>query len=720
MIKILKTVHEVKLFRTELGMKTVGFVPTMGALHQGHLELIKQSKKNNDVTVVSIFVNPAQFNNRNDFETYPDYVDSDIEKLKSLNVEALFLPNESEIYPNGYNYKLTENIDSLDLCGSARPGHFDGVLTVLIKLFNLVKPSHVYMGLKDYQQYKLVKNMTQDLFLDLEIHGVETVRESSGLALSSRNLNLTPEQKKTAELYASIFAQDLDLETIRLELETLDLKIDYLVEKWGRKFIAVFIGDVRLIDNRTLVLKEEKKNSSQDFTNNTDLINQPLEIKSSLVSENSIMKTKDVNPIKILFKMSGSIACYKGCDVISKLVQLGHEVKVVVTPDVFQFVGKATLEGLTGSSVYSDIYKDGEMMSHIHLNDWCDLVVLCPATANTLSKISLGLSDNLVTALALSSDTIKPYLIFPAMNSRMLSALPIQEALQKVKLSGKLVIEGEVGHLACGHTGSGRLAEVDVILNEILNYKNSAKLIKNNHQQNSEVELGLEKTASLNRKKILVTAGGTSEPIDPVRSITNTSTGATGLKIGEYLLNNYDVYLLGSDAMKEKASKILGLKHFETFKSFSDLELKLKRLLSEIEFEAIVHLAAVSDYSPIVIHFNDKSVELPTTEKLASSEDFIIEFKRNKKLITEIKSVSKNKNLKIIGFKLLRTDDQIKIQSEIDKILKDSDCVVVNSLENINDKKHAYEIYNLSGLMFHGNTKMDMAQDISKILEGEL
>lgn len=701
MIKIIKTTSEFKNYRKTLGFKTVGFVPTMGSLHQGHFELIHNSKKNNEITVVSIFVNPTQFNNRNDFDTYPNNLQSDIAALEKLNVDVLFLPTEEQMYPEGYRFKLTENLDSLDLCGSARPGHFDGVLTVVLKLINLIQPSDMYMGLKDFQQYKLLKDMARDLFLDLKVHGVETVREESGLAMSSRNMNLTAEQKKIAEKYAQIFAQDLELSVIKSELEKLDLRIDYLVEKQGRKFVAVFIGDVRLIDNRSI----KNTSSNVDGVKSLHQINETQEKRIDFKNNAPKLNSLEVSdkPRKILFKMSASIACYKACEVLSKLVQMGHEVRVAATPDVFQFVGKATLEGLVGSAVYSDMYADGEMMSHIHLNDWCDLTVLCPASANTMIKISLGLSDNIVTALALATDSSKPYLVFPAMNARMFESLPLQTAITNLTQAQKKIILGEPGHLACGHVGAGRLAEPEYIL----------KVIEENFEKVKSDSI------SKTKKKILITAGGTSEPIDPVRFVSNTSTGKTGLTISKKLSQDFDVYLLGAESLKGQSKELEGIHFIDYFKSFVDLESKLKTLLSEFDFEAIVHLAAVSDYSPSRIHFNKKSVELPMVEKISSSEEFIIEFKQNKKLISEIKNISKNKNIKIIGFKLLRTDDSEKIQYEIEKILKDSDCVVVNSLENISDKKHSYEIYNLAGLVFHGNTKEDLAQDISKILNGE-
>ncbi len=733
MLRILKTVPEMRNYIHELKINdqdlTIGFVPTMGSLHQGHFELIRKSKEQNDKTVVSIFVNPTQFNNRDDFDSYPIQFEKDFKALEDLKVDAVFTPDENEIYPNGYYYKLTETKDSIDLCGKARPGHFDGVLSVLIRLFNLIKPSNVYMGLKDYQQYLLVKNMSKDLFLDLEVHGIDTVRESSGLALSSRNLNLTADQKLIADKFAGIFAKNIKLENIKAELEALDLKIDYLVSKWNRKFVAVFIGEVRLIDNRPLELDIQ---DDMEISSNNNIKPLTISDQNSRGLDSSVdFKAKKISNAKnILFKMSGSIACYKACEAISKLVQRGHKVQIIATKDVFNFVGQATLEGLTGIPVLSDLYKEGDMMSHIHLNDWCDLTVLCPASANTLAKISMGLCDNLVTTLALSTDIKKPYLIFPAMNSRMLESQPIKKAILTLQSMNKEFVFGEEGHLACGHKGQGRLAEPIIILNAIENVINKMSSTVFNPLTNKE------------RKKILITAGGTLEPIDPVRYVSNISTGATGLKILEHLSSDYEIYLLGSDAMRSKVEGVIeNLKQRKNsressienslnisnsdpwvryFKSFHDLEIQLKDLLSSQNFAAIIHLAAVSDYSPIALHLNDKTIALPTTEKLASNEDFFIEFKRNKKLISEIKKYSINKDIKIIGFKLLRTDNELIIKNEIEKILKDSDCVVVNSMENISDKKHIYEIYNLAGLIFHGSSKKSLAEDIAKILQNEV
>lgn len=718
--KVIKSPSEMKDYIDQTKNKTIGFVPTMGTLHEGHLELVKNSLKVNDITVVSIFVNPMQFNNPKDFETYPNKISLDLQMLEDLNVDAVFTPSKDQIYPKGYDFKMTENKDSIGLCGTARPGHFDGVLTVILKLFNLVKPKNVYMGLKDYQQYLLVKNMVEDLFMDIEIHGIETVREESGLALSSRNVNLTQEQKKIAEDYARIFASDEDLEIIKSKLENLDLKIDYLTERWGRKFVAVFIGEVRLIDNRPY----------------------------NSVLAKPTLRTESKN---ILFKMSGSISCYKACDVISKLVQAGHEVKVAVTPDTFNFVGQATLEGLSQNQVICELYNPGQMMDHIHLNDWADITVLCPATANTISKIAMGLSDNIVTSLALARDASKPYIIMPAMNSRMLSASPTQKSLRQIENMGIEILYGNSGHLACGHVGSGRLAEpvdifnrINLILNQ--NISSPASLEIQDSDQSLHQNLGQNKIFEKNqiitkKKRILITAGGTSEPIDPVRTVTNISTGQTGLTIAKMFAEKYssqnsekyEVTLLGSVSMLNKLESLNSKINFVSYSSFEDLEKNLKNLLISESYEAIVHLAAVSDYSPKALNLKNRTIQLPSLEKISlddtkitsnknvnaqDSEGFSIEFKKNKKLISEIRDYSKNKNIKVIGFKLLRIDDIEKIKFEINKVLNSSDYVVVNDLNNISKVKHNYEIYNQSGIVFRGENKNEMSLDILKIIDG--
>jgi len=185
--------------------KTIGFVPTMGALHNGHLSLIKESKKQNDITVVSIFVNPIQFNNEQDFIKYPKNFEKDLNLLQNVNCDVVFLPTEKEIYPEPdnrvFDLGYLENI----MEGKFRPGHFQGVAKVVDRLFNIVKPNNSYFGQKDFQQSVVVKQMVYDLNLPININVVPTVRDKDGLALSSRNIFLNPQERSQAlSLYQSL------------------------------------------------------------------------------------------------------------------------------------------------------------------------------------------------------------------------------------------------------------------------------------------------------------------------------------------------------------------------------------------------------------------------------------------------------------------------------------------------------------------------------------
>lgn len=193
-------VQEIKNYQEDLrkNNKRIGYVPTMGALHEGHQALIRASQLVNDVTIVSIFVNRLQFNDPTDFERYPRIEKEDFELLESMGVDAVFKPAEEEIYPTIplISFDLGAMADTLE--GQFRPGHFQGVCIVLSKFFHLVKPHEVYFGLKDLQQYLIVKRMVEDLFFDMRVNGVETQRETSGLALSSRNLRLSDAGKVTA------------------------------------------------------------------------------------------------------------------------------------------------------------------------------------------------------------------------------------------------------------------------------------------------------------------------------------------------------------------------------------------------------------------------------------------------------------------------------------------------------------------------------------------
>lgn len=267
--------------------KTIGFVPTMGYLHEGHLSLIRRSKAENDVTVVSIFVNPIQFGPNEDLDRYPRDIEGDIEKLNSLSVDVLFLPSMNEMYPEGYKtYVVVEGLSD-KLCGAFRPGHFRGVTTVVLKLFNIVRPTRAYFGLKDFQQTLIIKTMTRDLNLDIEIIGCPTVREHDGLAMSSRNKYLSSEEREVANiiyralnsaaeklrqganfaevarhlretLQSSPYVREIQYASV-YDPETLDdlANVDVKIYKKPEVVLAtaLYYGNARLIDNLLVKLR---------------------------------------------------------------------------------------------------------------------------------------------------------------------------------------------------------------------------------------------------------------------------------------------------------------------------------------------------------------------------------------------------------------------------------------------------------------------------------
>ncbi|GLI54173.1 pantoate--beta-alanine ligase [Thermodesulfovibrio yellowstonii] len=255
--------------------KSIGFIPTMGALHEGHLSLIRRAKEENDIVIVSIFVNPTQFAQGEDYEKYPRDVELDKEKLEALAIDYLFLPDVNSLYPEGYStYVVVEGLSD-KLCGIFRPGHFRGVATIVCKLFNIVKPLRAYFGQKDYQQSLIIRRMVEDLNFDIEIIVCPTVREQDGLAMSSRNLYLNEKERQSATVIYKALKEGerllnegekpLDVKLKMHEIlkkEPLIREIQYAgvydpltleeVKERQNKYllaVALKIGDTRLIDN---------------------------------------------------------------------------------------------------------------------------------------------------------------------------------------------------------------------------------------------------------------------------------------------------------------------------------------------------------------------------------------------------------------------------------------------------------------------------------------
>lgn len=278
-MKICKTIKEMQAEVSKRDRnKTLGFAPTMGALHEGHLSLVRLSKSNCDLSAVSIYVNPSQFGPQEDFGRYPRNLERDLALLADNGADYVFLPDNEQMYPAGYKtWVEVEGLSSI-LCGNSRPGHFRGVATIVLKLVQIVKPDLMFMGMKDFQQVVVLETMLRDLNSDTQIFRCPIVRESDGLAMSSRNMYLSPEERAKA----LCLSQTLDMarqmvasETKRAEevilaaedkINAAGGRIDYIslvngstlqpqdtIDQDTRMLLAVYIGNTRLIDNCSLM-----------------------------------------------------------------------------------------------------------------------------------------------------------------------------------------------------------------------------------------------------------------------------------------------------------------------------------------------------------------------------------------------------------------------------------------------------------------------------------
>ncbi len=284
-MKVFQTVAELQNYLLEINSshdKTIGFVPTMGALHNGHISLIQQSKQKSSVTVCSIFVNPTQFNDKHDYEKYPIQVDRDLEMLLEANCDIVFVPTVDEIYPNGTLKKIDIDLGYIGktLDASHRPGHFEGVLQVVKRLLDIVQPHFLFLGQKDYQQCMVLTKLVEHFKLPLEIIICETLREADGLAMSSRNARLTTDERKIAvklsqalfyikEHIALVPIPQLIQQQIAFLQQENNIHVEYLVIVNGKTLepidtyqvavpttclVAAKLGNVRLIDNLVIHL----------------------------------------------------------------------------------------------------------------------------------------------------------------------------------------------------------------------------------------------------------------------------------------------------------------------------------------------------------------------------------------------------------------------------------------------------------------------------------
>lgn len=387
---------------------------------------------------------------------------------------------------------------------------------------------------------------------------------------------------------------------------------------------------------------------------------------------------------RVLFQLSGSIAAYKACHAISRLVQAGCEVQTVATDGALKFVGAATLEGLSGRPVATDTFEPGSQMDHIHLTRWADVIVLCPATANTLNRLATGIADDLVGTMFLAHDfdgsmsggRPTPYLVAPAMNTAMFRHPATQESIARLRGWGIEFLEPDAGALACGEIGAGRLTDPDVVVAEVLR----------------RLSPGIPGPAPA-ALRVAVTSGGTKVPIDGVRAITNTSTGSTGAALAAHLAGRgHHVTLIhAAGAVVPAASAGIELVPYETF---ADLDAALRSILPGGDFDAVVHLAAVSDYDIDHLEVDGRPVAPAAGGKIDSDGALSIHLKRNPKLLTALKDLAGGQAT-IVGFKLTNDARPEARLAAVRKVARCDgvDLVVHNDLTEIGPGHHRATIY---------------------------
>lgn len=411
---------------------------------------------------------------------------------------------------------------------------------------------------------------------------------------------------------------------------------------------------------------------------------------------------------KILFQMTGSIAAFKACGLVSKLVQAGHEVQVVASPSALQFIGAATLEGLTGKAVISDLWEKGHAMDHIHLMRWADLVIVAPASAHFINRIAQGVGDDLLTTMFLAHDFKKPYLLAPAMNTSMYLHPATQASLKTLRSWGIQVLEAASGVLACGEVGYGRLLEPEELMRDV---EKALHMPSDKHQQSPNL-------ASREASKVLVTIGGTSEPVDDVRSITNMSTGRTGAEIASTLSQlGFSVTVLAS----RTASPVTGVEKVLPFTCFTNLKDLLHRELSQNSYSAIVHAAAVSDYRVSQISLDGKKVD--SRKKIPSGTKLTVEMTANEKLVDHLREWSQNKDIQVIAFKLTSQAKSHEREEAVKNLFAHSQAnyVVLNDLSEIDKTQHRFQIFDSKlKALASGQTRQELASQVAQLAGKDL
>ena len=378
----------------------------------------------------------------------------------------------------------------------------------------------------------------------------------------------------------------------------------------------------------------------------------------------------------ILLLMSGSIACAKVTGLISTWVKSGHQVQVACTRSVAHFVRAATLEGFTGHPVHVDTFTPGQVMDHVHLAQWADVIIAAPATANLINKFAAGIADDVVTTIWQAAwGRHKPLIIVPAMNTAMWNYPATQDSIARLGAWGVEVLPTAAGDLACGEVGAGRMLEPEEILQRLATRFNAA--------------------APGSGSRILITAGGTREPIDSVRYIGNLSSGRTAAALTDDLVAmGHQVTWLGAASALRPGRPCTT----ETYISYADLARSLQGLLSTQSFDAVIHSAAVSDFSVASIEPADCADAEPHG-KLSSDAPISLHLKPNAKLLNQLRDWSGRKKTRVIGFKL--TDHagdaqrRAAIQRQFD--VAGVDAVVHNDLADISQTCHPFTVYAADG-----------------------
>lgn len=363
---------------------------------------------------------------------------------------------------------------------------------------------------------------------------------------------------------------------------------------------------------------------------------------------------------KLLIGISGSIAAFKVAHVISHFRKKGWEVRVITTPSALEFIGKATLEGLSENEVLSSDFAPGKMMSHIDLARWADVFLIAPATAKTINALAAGTGDGILHSTYLAYESAKPLLVAPAMNTQMLAHATTQKSLAVLKANGVQLLGTDSGLLACGEVGDGRMMEpehIAVAVERALAPKNSAT-------------------------RVLITMGGTRVPIDGVRSITNTSSGETGAQLADDLyLRGYDVTVLAAkNAIQPQLTT-----NVKVFDTYEDLEKLLETTLQTQRFNHIIHMAAVSDFT------------VPAnTQKIPSGNNVVLELVPTKKLIASIKTWAPHAF--VTGFKLTVNASRNDVDNAVKSVIRNgANAVIHNDTSHMSKNGHTFTLYSYQG-----------------------